>query len=379
MESTIVERSRAGRAPTLFLGLLLALLGGGAVWFGFGGGSAERVSPAVPSRDAAPASEPGAERPRADTGDLDASGGPATAAVRKLDPAAAKPADLGLGRGVPADPTRFEGRGSLRGFVQLVEADAPPASWALELVPSRFFAGAEGAVGRTLRFTDEAAAGDAPNFDFRVDDLAFGAYDVRPVADGFNGTWVSVVIDKVNRSPFVNLALRRAGFLEGQLVDSEGFALEGVDVVLVGQADTRSIETQSDTFGRYRFDRVPDGLYELVIGPPESPLAPSERIEFRAPSMTLPATVLDGLATVVVQVIDDAGVPVVDARITGSSTGGGRIDAVTDATGQATLLHLGPGRVRLGIAHAEHGSERSGFDLGGDAEKVVTIQLPRRR
>ena len=378
-ESTMAERSRSGRAGIVLVGVVA--LGLGALGFWLSGGSPRR-----PQGDRSPSVAPEARatvEPAAAPNDLAREAARPTEgrdAARRSE----QPSDLAFGSGPPGDATRFQGEGKLRGNVQVSGNAASPQEWTLELVPSRFFAGSDHAVGRTRVFRGAEDASTSGDFPFELEGLPFGAYDVRPVAQGFNGSWVHFTIDKKNPSPFVNLALRRAGYLTGQLVDRDGIALQGIDVVLVAQADGTQLQTLTDAGGYYRFDAVPDGPYELSTGPPESPLLPAERLAFRAPSMTLPPTELPRLFDVVVQVIDEDERPIPDAKVTGSSGGGGRVEATADLTGQAVLRHLGEGRVRLRIDHPDHASSRRAFDLGQDtaegglSEKVVTVVLRRR-
>lgn len=289
-------------------------------------------------------------------------------ADRTSEHAPAAGEDLAFGPGSDPDRRRFEGTGVLRGHVQVLETDRPTDGWHLELVPSRIYAGSEHAEGRTQRYTSDA-------FDFRIEDLPFGAYDVRAVAAGYNGAWLSFVLDASHDDSFVNLSLLPAGFLEGQVVDGEGNALEGIGLWLVAEADGSRLRATSDAFGRYRFERVPDGAYDLVLGSLEDPYREPERLAFRAPSMTLPPLELAGLGILIVQVLDPDEVPVIDAHVTGNAPGVGKLDGRTDVQGTLVVEHLAQGRAHLRVTHPGFADTRRSADVGPGIERTLQIFL----
>jgi hypothetical protein len=269
------------------------------------------------------------------------------------------------------DERRFQGAGSLRGHVE-VEGDQPfPAVWRLELVPSTILSGAERAATRTLEFSDGRQ-------DFEVQDLPFGSYDVAAIAEGFNAHVHPLVIERGNPSPFVNLHLVPAGTIEGRVVDAQGLGLEGVPMTLRAVTSELEWQARSNAGGVFRFERVRDGPYELVVGHSSSPILAERRaLRFTAPWMNLPDIELPALGEFLLEVIDPLEQPVAGVSVRGSGTPGGLIDETTDAEGRVRARHLPAGHYRIRIEHEVLGGQRFAIDLEpGEVEQARFVLAP---
>ena len=310
-----------------------------------------------------------AARPEPDESPLEVPREPAERERKESDPR--PPDDLAL---IPAperaeDAARFEGTsGRLRGHVE-VTGDAPfPQRWRLLIVPSTLLPGAEHAAERVLEFEDGRQ-------DFDVPDLPLGGYDVSAEADGFNGRVQPVVLERGSPSPFLNLRLVPAGRLEGRVVDAGGLGLEGVPLTLVTATGETQASASSDAGGLFRFERVPDGSYELVVGHASSPILPERRaLRFEAPWMNLPDIVLPPLGQFVLQVVDPLEQPIPGVEVRGSGNAGGLIEETTDAEGRIRARYLPKGHYRIRMEHPERGGRRFAIDLEeGEVEEARLV------
>lgn len=238
----------------------------------------------------------------------------------------------------PRDP--FEGTGSLRGSIDAPQQGALPAAWTLVVEPSLWLPGKDRAVTRRV----ERTAGE---LDFDVADLPFGGYRVGIEASGWNCRPVDIVLDRVNSSPYVTLAVFPAGGIEGSVYDEEGVAVEGMAVFLEALPGRERVETTTDGFGFYRFEDVLDGLYKLSLGHPDAPIGGSERLAFEAPHLRVPDKVVPVFGSMRFTVLDAERNPVPGARVRGAGTGGGYISVNTDEQGRATARYLPAGRYRI--------------------------------
>jgi len=282
----------------------------------------------------------------------------------------------------PAAPTarnqadRFRGRGSLRGTVDTSTGKHFPAEWTLVVEPSRALAGSERAVTRRYEFT-------ADERDFEIPDLPLAGYSVRAEAEGFNGLAAHILLERTSSSAYLMLQLSPAGFVTGQLLDSEGAPVDGIEVWIfpgkappLGQSGPGGRQTTTLPDGTWRFDSVLDGPHSLVFGAPIAPLVAPIEINFRAPSLTVPAPKLPELARLEILVIDATQLPVAGASVRGSGSRGGSFDLETPATGTVQLEHLVPGHYRFTISHELYGEARleRRFTGGEDQTEVVVLR-----
>lgn len=347
-------------AVALLVGL--AVVGIGFLWFS-GRGDPGRGSPALDAGTGQPTDSqgPALERP----GALERVPGE-EAPTR----ASQRPADLDLSGGglEPAlvDP-RFDGRGRLRGHVE-VSGDHPfPESWRLVLAPSTTLMGRELAEERVVELSGTQ--------DFVVEDLPLAGYDLRAEADGWNGLTAPILLDTRNPELFVNLRMVKAGAVDGRIVDHEGAPAGGVVVTLtpVGTSETREVRT--DVLGGYRFDSVLDGPYQLGVGPLLSPLLPrATTLRVQAPGMTVPDLELPPLAALTVVMADAEEILLPGVHVTGSCVNGGSLDALTDSYGEVTIRHLRPGRWRLRFDLEGYQTRRDQLDLiAGETRETVFV------
>jgi hypothetical protein len=294
-------------------------------------------------------------------------------AVADVPPQAADE-DLRLGAGAPrarpTDEERFRGRGRIRGFVDTADTSPFPTEWSLVLEPSTTLVGRERAERRVIEFT----AGEQ---EFVVDDLPLAGYDVLARAPGWNARRHSVLLDNRHKDPYITMQIYATGFVEGRVLDHEQLPAAGIAVTLhwlSGEEAPR--ETTCDVLGRYRFDDVLDGEYELKFGSAASPVIPTARLRFTAPSMTLPDRVLPPTSTIKILALDEYENPVADVRVRGSGSNGGAFDVVTDAVGRAEAHHLAPGRYRISGERELYRRARQACELAAaPVDVVLRLQL----
>jgi hypothetical protein len=235
--------------------------------------------------------------------------------------------------------------GSLRGHLQVSGEEPFPEHWRLVLRPSLILPGREHAVARTLEFTDGRR-------DFAVPDVPLGGYDVSAEATRFNGPALSVLLEPGNEHPFVNLILVPAGTLDGRVLDAHGTPAEGVAITLFGASSVVVGEAWTDAGGIFRFEHLPDGPYDLLVGKATSPLLPERRpVRFMAPHLTFPDIELPLLGELHVRVVDSYARPLDGVEVRGSGSNGGLVEGRTDFDGRLVARHLPPGRFRLRLEH----------------------------
>jgi len=360
--STGPRRGRRGRAGLLLVVVLLAL-GAGATAFFAGGGGGGRGGPG-PARPEEPARAvtaspeglpPAARDPR----------------VRSAEPAAVPgpPADLAP---LPGDDgPRFRGaRGTIRGSLVVVGGELR-GPWELVLTPSTTLIGREHAETRALELAADVR-------EFRLEDLPLAGYDLAARAEGFNGYPQPIQLEARQPQVFVTLQLEPAGFLEGQVVDTAGLPQPGVLLTLLDVDGEAPREATTDAAGRYRFEGVLDGAYELVVGRPESPILPGRRpLSFRAPSLTVPEIELPALATFEVTVADPDGYPLAGVSVRGSGSAGGSFEGETGPDGRFTARYLPAGRFRINYRLEGFEDWRAPYELERGAVKQAYVVLHR--
>lgn len=354
--------------------VLLAALAIGAVILGFLLVRGDREGPSSADPRGAPGPErPAGEEPRSELVPAARPGPLVGGAPGAEGPGDLRDEELAPFDDAPSPQDTRAGRGSLRGRVDTTE-DAPfPTEWTLLVGPSLQLAGAESAALRRLEFRDGRR-------EFGIGDLPFGAYDVQATAEGFNGWVQPIVLETGNQHPYLFLRLTPTGFLEGLLLDPDGTGADDVIVTLVGASDP-SYErvTATDASGLYRFEGVPDGPYELIVGLRHAPLLARRRpLSFKAPSLTFPPIELPPLGALRVRVIDSRERPLPDVEVRGSGSNGGQIEGVTDHLGELVVRHLPPGRYRLRLVHPGLGEayeRRTALELVTGEIADATVRL----
>jgi hypothetical protein len=235
--------------------------------------------------------------------------------------------------------------GSLRGHVEVTGEEPFPTVWRLVARPSRILAGHEYASERSLEFTDGRQ-------DFELTDIPLGGYDVFAEAEGFNGQALPIVLQKGTDQAFVNLRMVPAGTLEGRVLDSQGLGAVGVPITLFTQPDESAREVLTDDNGLFRFEKLPDGAYDLLVGRAGAPLLPERRpVRFAAPHLTFPDIELPLLGEIQLRVVDSLTRPLEGVEVRGSGKKGGVIEGKTDYDGRLTARYLPAGHFTLRLSH----------------------------
>lgn len=256
------------------------------------------------------------------------------------------PSELEPFRAARTEARRFLGKtGSLRGHVEVEGEQDFPREWRLVARPSTLLAAREYAAERALEVHDGRQ-------DFELGDVPLGGYDVFVEAEGFNGRVQPLLLEPGNEHPFVNLRIVPAGRLEGRVLDAEGTPAEGVAITLFDASGGAVREAQSGPDGLYRFEQLPDGAYELLVGAALAPILPERRpVRFLAPRLTFPDIELPELGTIRLRTVDSLERPVEGVIVRGSGTNGGQVDGRTDALGWLVVRWLPAGHYRLRLEH----------------------------
>ena len=267
------------------------------------------------------------------------------------------------------DPTRFSGRGRLRGSIDPARGAEMPAAWTLVVRPNPMLPGHQHAARREL----ELGAGDR---EFVVEDLPLGGYEVTARAAGRNSRAVPVLLDRTHRDAYVTLQLTPAGFLEGLVREEGGAPLDGLLVRLEATAEGTSRETRTDANGAFLFEDVLDGPHRLHFGSAEPAALPSRTLEFSAPSMRFPTLTAPRLARLELVVAAEGGGPVPGAAayVEGPT---GLVTLATDANGRAAAQLLKPGQHRLTVQAEGFSPSVEELSFEGDERVERRVELRR--
>lgn len=342
--------SRAGGRPAAGRALLLAIVLvflAGILWLRFGSGA----RPPSPSSGTEPRQAPRPAAPDEVARDEETELVPA-APPSALDPAPGHDGELEPFASARSAPVPVTGkRGSLRGHAEVSGEEPFPRQWRLVLRPSNTLAGREHATTMTLEFDDGRQ-------DFTVPDVPLGGYDVLGEAEGFNGQVLPVALVPGSEQPFINLLMVPAGTLEGRILDGHGLPAEGVTVTLFAVADNAAREEATDAQGVFRFEKLPDGGYDLLVGRASAPLMPERHpVRFLAPHLTFPDLELPLLGEIQVRVVDSLARPLEGVEVRGSGTNGGIVEGRTDYDGRLVTRHLPAGHFRLRLTHPALGEQ----------------------
>lgn len=264
---------------------------------------------------------------------------------------------------------RYTGVARLEVYLDVAEGTPTPQNWALSLEPSKVLMGSSYAKSRRI----DAPAGANH---FVVDDVALGGYQVRVLADGYDGPREQLELHQPSETDVVvHLRVYRQGFLTGRVQDANGSASVDIEVTAQNRLDGTLRTARTDAQGNYTFDVLPDGDYRVFVGLSATPLAAFEDISFVAPSLHMPALVVPNLANLTVRVFDALGLPLVGATVEGRGLKSGVFELVTDADGSAVARHCAEGEVKLYVVGpaGERGNASSRFDPTAPAEITVRI------
>jgi len=252
----------------------------------------------------------------------------------------------------PQPDLRFAGKlGSLRGRIDVAGEETFPNHWRLVARPSRTLPARETAVERSEEFLDGRR-------DFEWRGLPLGGYDVWGEAEGYNGEVLPVMLEPGSEHPYVSLRMIPAGSIEGRVLASDGAPAEGVTLTLFAVTDNAAREATTGPDGAYRFDAVPDGAYELLVGKATAPLIPERRpLRFQAPHLSFPEIELPLLGELRVRVVDSLERPIEGVEVVGSGSNGGIVEGTTDFNGTLVTRFLPAGHFRLRISHDGIGSQ----------------------
>lgn len=272
--------------------------------------------------------------------------------------------------GLP-DPKRFDGRGRLRGQVNLTGGGPPSDGFHVSIGPAAGRLGSEGAESREM----EVPPGEN-EFDF--DDLPLGSYDVTVRTGGLQGRAKAVMLIRGSEEVYVSVGLVNTGFITGDVLDHRRDPVADLPVLLVSVASKVPLETRTDGAGHYRFDDVADGEYRLHFGGLHSPILDPVSLSFAAPRLSMPSTVLPETGQLTIQCTDEAGQSLVGIRVQGYGNEGGRIDVETDGDGRATVNYLPLGTYTILAREENVGQGRTKCHVyPGPNETCKLVLVPR--
>lgn len=135
--------------------------------------------------------------------------------------------------------------------------------------------------------------------------------------------------------------------------------------------------TTSDVFGAFQLADLACVPGELVLGDPQSPIAPPRPLELEPGVVDLGTIEVPLLGELVLRVLDEEGRPVADVGLSGTGDRGGSIVARSGPDGEARARLLPRGMYRVFGSHPDHGRGNTVFEYAPDAPAAVEVRLRR--
>ena len=241
----------------------------------------------------------------------------------------------------PQSADRTNGVGSLRGILLDRTGKGVPERWTLVMRPNT-------AIRTPTPRREVRADFEDGKERFKVPDVPLGAYDVWVEAEGINRRSTPVLLVRGSTSPFISLELHARGYLEGYVLDEPGAPVSGLKVTVVS-IEGKEHSTRTNGSGRYLFEELIDGEYELFIGAQQNPLIGPESLSFSAPSLHYPVRRVPELGSARVHAVDQNGLGLSGVRVDGFAPDGGTLGGTSDSDGYCLVNNLVPGRYRLSL------------------------------
>ena len=241
----------------------------------------------------------------------------------------------------PQSSDRTDGFGSLRGVLLDRTGKGVPERWTLVMRPNT-------AIRTPTPRKEVRAEFEDARERFTVPDVPLGAYDVWVEAEGVNRRSTPVLLVRGSASPFISLELYARGYLEGYVLDEPGAPVSGLKVTIVS-AEGSDRSTRTNGSGRYLFEDLIDGEYQLFIGAQQNPLIGPELLSFSAPSLHYPVRRVPELGSARVHAVDRNGLGLSGVRVDGFAPDGGSLGGMSDSDGYCLVNNLVPGRYRLSL------------------------------
>ncbi len=262
----------------------------------------------------------------------------------------------------PESPPAGVEQARLRGRVEFSELLQAPASWKVLV---------RDPAGELV--SEALGPSEAAEFAF---DLAAGDYELQGEAPGQASFPEQVHLDGGAEVRLV-LSLEPLAVLSGAVVSGASPAA-GLPLSLL-RSKSIAGRTATDPLGGFRFEPVPQGEYQLVLGDPAGPILPPETVAVVAPLTRLEDLTLPELGSLFVQVVDETGAPVSGALVEGSGDRGGSIRGESDAHGALRADFLPAGMYRVFASAPSLGRGNRILQFEPSAASPVEIRLLRAR
>jgi len=260
------------------------------------------------------------------------------------------------------------GPGIIRGRITAAPGVELPKTWTLVIEPHPFLKGRDRAVSRRIEFTNGEQ-------EFKVAGLPLAGYNVRAIANGLNDVACSALLVESSSNVFVNPQFRRAGFIDGSVVDVHGAPVEGMTVTITSDATQARTSVRTDANGAYVIPNVTDGDCSLSIGEPNAPLLKPDRLAFKSPSMRFPTRRLPETGSIRVFTVDPSRGSLANVEVSGYSTGGAALRTTTDGRGTGFVRYLAPGKYRLQAKIEDGRRAEQWVDVTAGQESIVELSL----
>ncbi|MEO0651031.1 MAG: carboxypeptidase-like regulatory domain-containing protein [Planctomycetota bacterium] len=265
--------------------------------------------------------------------------------------------------------------GTIRGTVAPPRGQKlPPDAWVI-VQPSATLIGSDFARRSELPVDAEGR--------FEFVGLPLAGYDVQAHFAAGASEQRPVLLRAGRESVFIELTLQVRATLRGRVVDSNGLAVPEIEVSLAPATASRFTpepfaRTRSDDAGLFRFEYVPDGDWQVLVGPLTAPATDPLAVAVQGGDLSLPSIEVPALATLALTVTDEYGGILPGIDINGFGDAGGLIRGQSDAFGRLDATLLPPGRYRLRANDAEYGMGQLTLEIRKGAQRVEGTLVLRR-
>jgi protocatechuate 3,4-dioxygenase beta subunit len=214
---------------------------------------------------------------------------------------------------------------------------------------------------------------------FTLENVPAGAHDLVASAPGFAGGRLSINVEEGKALSGLEVELDTGTRLTGKVTGPNGSPLSDVTVGLAmgpgsqGARGGMNSRTVTDANGEYTLEALQGGDETVEFSHPKY-IATRKPVTLKGKEVHVDAQLEGGLPVTGV-VVTEAGVPVADANVYASASGGSRRSVRTNSTGMFEFESLAPARYRFDASKAGSGDGKvEDFDINAGGPLRITLR-----